>query len=123
VAGVRALMLVALCGAVGAGHAPAGHEDVKVASGTLAHHFLTNDLFRIDKLWMQVTPGTLFHRWLSQGINGDVEIILTASPEKFGDRPNVRILSGTLIRGTAPQTSPIVHNVFLHDERTGSTGP
>jgi len=49
-------------------------SDVTVASGKLAHHYLTNDLFRIDKLWMQVAPDTLFHRWLSQGINGNAAV-------------------------------------------------
>ena len=112
--GLRALVLVALlAGARG---------DVTVASGTLAHHFFTNDLFRIDKLWMQVAPDTLFHRWLSQGINGQVSIVLTDSPETFGDRPNLRILSGALIHETAPRTSPIVHMMFLHDERLGTSG-
>ena len=113
-AALRALVLVALL--AGARH------DVTVASGKLAHHFLTNDLFRIDKLWMQVAPDTLFHRWLSQGINRKVAIVMTATPGTFGDRPNLRILTGTLMHQTAPGTSPIVHMMFLTDEQTGTAG-
>ena len=119
---MRTLLLIVLCGGVCAAQRLPKRPDVTVASGKLAHHFFTNDLFRIDKLWMQVAPDTLFHRWLSQGINGKVSIVLTASPETFGDRPNVRILSGTLMHETAPRTSPIVHMMFLQDERLGTTG-
>ena len=113
-------MLALLLGSVCAAQAPAG-RDVTVAAGTLKHHFFTNDLFRINTLWMQVTPDTLFHRWLSQGINGRVVVMLTRSPETFGDRPNRRILTGRLMHETAPRTSPIVHMMFLSDERTGAT--
>ena len=111
--GLRALLLVALIAAPG---------DITVASGKLAHHFFTNDLFRIDTLWMQVAPDTVFHRWLSQGINGPASIILTATPDQFGDRPNLRILTGKLMHGTAPGESPIVHIIYLVDEQTGTTG-
>src|SRR3954464_12210737 len=117
---MRALVIAALCAAAAA--APV-QRDVVVVSGKLAHHFLSNDLFRIDTLWMQVAPDTLFHRWLSQGINGKVEVILTTSPEKFGDRPNVRILSGRMMHETVPTTSPIVHSLFVFDEQTGTAGP
>jgi hypothetical protein len=120
---VRAAVLLSLCATVGAAAAPRpAARDVTIASGTLKHHFFTNDLFRIDKLWMQVAPDTLFHRWLSQGINGRVAVVLTRTPEKFGDHTNVRILSGRLMHQTAPRTSPIVHMMFLTDEQTGATG-
>ena len=115
-------MLIVLGSGVCAAQRRPARPDVTVASGKLAHHFLTNDLFRIDKLWMQVAPDTLFHRWLSQGINGQVSIVLTTSPEKFGDRLDVRILSGTLMEETAPNTSPIVHMMFVQDERLGTSG-
>jgi hypothetical protein len=118
---MRALTIAALCASVCSAQAPAP-GDVVVVSGRLAHHFFTNDLFRIDALWMQVAPDTLFHRWLSQGINGPAAIVLTAAPEKFGDRPDVRILTGKLMHSTAPGQSPIVHTIFLVDEQTGTTG-
>ena len=118
---VRALLVVLLCGSVNAAQAPA-RKDVTVASGRLAHHYFTNDLFRIDKLWMQVEPDTLFFRWLSQGTNRKVEIILTERPGRFGDRPNVRIQSGRLQHATAPRSSPVVHSMFLFDERLAAVG-
>lgn len=121
-AAIRALVIIALCGVVCAAQ-PVKHRDVTVASGKLRHHFLTNDLFRIDTLWMQVSPDTLFHRWLSQGINDKASIVLTFTPEKFGDAPNLRILTGKLVHQTAPNTSPIVHMVFLQDPQLGTTGP
>ena len=120
--GVRALpLVVAICGSVCVAAAPT-RGDVTVASGKLAHHHLSNDLFRIDKLWIQVAPDTQFHRWLSEGIGGKAAIVLTNGPDRFGDRPNVRILSGRLMHGTAPNTSPIVHTMFLVDALTGSVG-
>ena len=120
---MRALLLVVLCGGVGgAGPFATKGADVTVASGKLAHHDFTNDLFRIDELWMQVTPDTQFHRWLSQGINGKVSVVLTTHPDRFGDRPTIRILSGKLMHETAPHMSPIVHMIFLRDELTGSVG-
>ena len=118
----RALLLVALCGGVCGAQTPAPHADVTVASGKLAHHFLTNDLFHIDELWMQVEPDTVFHRWLSRGINDRVVITLTTDPGKFGDRPSVRILTGKMMHGVDPGTSPIVHMIFLRDELSGSVG-
>ena len=118
----RALLLVALYGGVCAAHAPAAHADVTVASGKLEHHFMTNDLFHIDELWMQVESDTVFHRWLSQGINDHVAITLTTDPGRFGDRPSVKILTGKMMRGVDPGTSPIVHMIFLRDELTGSLG-
>jgi hypothetical protein len=115
-----ALTVASVSGNSLAAQAPA--RDVVVVSGKLAHHFFTNDLFRIDTLWMQVAPDTLFHRWLSQGINGPASIVVTTAPEKFGDRPNVRILSGKLMHGTAPGESPIVHIIYVVDDQTGTAG-
>jgi hypothetical protein len=48
-----AVAIAALCSGFGAAQAP--RPDV-VVSGKIAHHFLTNDLFRIDTVWMQVAP-------------------------------------------------------------------
>jgi hypothetical protein len=117
---MRTLLLAALCSSVCAAQAPAPAVNVTVASGKLAHHFLTNDLFHIDNLWIEVTSDTVFHRWLSRGINDKVTITLTANPEPFGDRANVRILSGILIHELAPGVTPIVHVMFLKDEQTGT---
>jgi len=119
---MRALALAALCASVCRAQAPVP-ADIVVVSGTLAHHYFTNDLFRIDTLWMQVAPDTLFHRWLSQGINAPASIVLTATPDQFGDRRNVRILTGTLMHSTTPGQSPIVHTMFVVDQQTGTTGP
>ena len=121
--GVRALLFAALCGAVSAGQIPAQKKDVTVASGKLAHHYFTNDLFHIDKLWMEVASDSLFHKWLSQAINDKVVITLTTNPEKFGDRKNVRILTGKLIHQLAPSTTPITHMLFLQDEQLGALSP
>ena len=41
--------------------------------------------FHIDDLWLKVTPDTEFHRWLSQGIDRDVTITLTANADRFAD--------------------------------------
>ena len=119
--GWRSLLLAVLCGAVCTAQTPA-RPDVTVASGKLAHHFLTNDLFHIDELWMQVAPDTVFHRWLSQGINDKASIVLTTNPDTFGDRPNIRILTGRLTHEVNPSESPIVHMMFLRDEATGTVG-
>ena len=101
----------------------AGQEsEITLASGTLAHHRLTNDLFHIDDLWMKVAPDTEFHRWLSQGVGRTVSVVLTSNVDRFADIKNVRLLSGTLIHETAPTTSPVVHMLFFRDERTASLG-
>lgn len=112
--------------------------EVIVASGTLGGRFLADALFHIGEFWMRVPPDTQFHRWLSQGINRKVVIMLTTDPARFGDATNVRILSGMLIRGTAPNPTPatidvigrlpagnlpVVHILFLKDGLTGSLGP
>jgi hypothetical protein len=97
--------------------------DVTVASGKLVHHALTDDLFHIDRLWMRVPSDTEFHRWLSQGINRKVEIVLTYNPRPFDDVAGVRVLTGTMTHNTAPSAKPVVHILFLRDEATGSLGP
>lgn len=112
--------------------------DVIVASGTLDGHFLSQALFHIGEFWMRVPPDTEFNRWLSQGIDRKVVIMLTANPARFSDVKNVRILSGILMHGTAPSPTPattdvigrlpegnlaVVHVLFLKDELTGSFGP
>jgi hypothetical protein len=99
------------------------NADVTVASGKLVHHALTDDLFRIDHLWMRVRSDTEFHRWLSQGINHKVEIILTYDPRRFDDVAGVRVLTGTMTHDTAPSAKSVVHILFLWDEETGSPGP
>jgi mono/diheme cytochrome c family protein len=97
--------------------------EVMIVSGSLAHHRLTDDLFRIDELWMQLTPNTEFYRWLSQGIDRNASIILTPHPDRFADVKGVRILTGTMIHDTAPSASPIVHTMFLKDLTTGALAP
>lgn len=112
--------------------------EVVVASGTLGGGSLADALFNIGEFWMRVAPDTEFHRWLSQGINRKVVIMLTTNPARFGDAKNVRILGGTLMHETAPNPTPatidvigrlptgnlsIVHILFLKDELTGSLGP
>lgn len=97
--------------------------DLTLASGTLTHHVLTNDLFHVASLWMRVRPETEFHRWLSQGIDRQVTVILTTNADRFEDVENVRILRGPLICETAPDATRIVHIVFVRDELTGSPGP
>ena len=122
---MRALLLMLLLAGVSASGQTVAQDadaDVTVVSGKLAHHWLTDELFHIGDLWMQVAPNTQFHRWLSQGINRGVAIILTRKPDTFGDRDNARILRGTMMHGTSPRTSPIVHIMFLKDELTGSVG-
>jgi mono/diheme cytochrome c family protein len=94
--------------------------EVTIVSGTLAHHRLTNDLFHIGDLWMHVQPNTEFSRWLSQGIDRPVAIILTPHADQFADVTGVRILTGTLIHDTQPTASPIVHELFLKDLTTGA---
>jgi hypothetical protein len=97
--------------------------DVIVVSGELVHHRATNELFHIDELWMQVTPDTVFHRWLSQGIDREVSIILTRNPERYGDFSNVRILSGRLMHITVPSVSPVMHVLYVEDQETGALSP
>lgn len=112
--------------------------EVVVASGTLGGHVLAGALFHIGEFWMRVTPDTEFHRWLAQGIDRKVVVMLTTNPDRFGDARNVRILSGTLMHGTAPNPTPattdvigrlpagnlpLVHILFLKDELSGSLGP
>ena len=135
----RIAVIVSMCILLGTTRtAPADDADVVVASGTLEGNFLAEALFHIGEFWMRVPPDTEFHRWLSQGIRRKVAIMLTANPARFGDATNVRILSGTLMHGTAPNPTPanidvigrlpkgnlgMVHILFLKDELTGSLGP
>ena len=117
--------------------AAAKDVEVVVASGTLEGQFLASALFHIDEFWMRVGPDTEFHRWLSQGLDRKVVILLTTQPARFDDVKNVRILSGTLIHETTPTftsaatnvigrfpegDSSFVHVLFLKDEITGSIG-
>jgi mono/diheme cytochrome c family protein len=94
--------------------------ELTMVSGNLEHHLLTNDLFHIDDLWMQVAPNTEFHRWLSQGINRNVTILLVLNADRFADAKGVRILTGHLVHDIAPAASPIVHELFLKDPATGA---
>jgi hypothetical protein len=111
--------------------------EVVVASGTLDGRFLADSLFHIGEFWMKVSPDTVFHRWLSEGLHKKVVILLTADPSRFADAKNVRILSGTLMHETAPPVTPATTNVvgrlpegnsgathilFLKDELTGTLG-
>jgi hypothetical protein len=115
----------------------ADRADVIVASGTLDGRFLAAALFHIDEFWMRINTNTEFNRWLSGGLTRKVVVLLTTDPDRFGDRKNTRILTGTLHHETAPQPTPtttnvvgrlpkgnsgFVHVVFLKDERTGSLG-
>jgi len=105
--------------------------------GGSAEEKLPLDLFHIGEFWISVTPDTLFHRWLSQGIGRKVVIRLTTNSARFGDVRNVRILSGTLKHETASNPTPssadvegrlprgnlpTVHILYLKDELTGSLG-
>jgi hypothetical protein len=101
---------------------PFGGKGVVIV-GTLVHHRLSNDLFHIDRLWMRVEPDTLFHRWLSGGSGRTAAIALTTDPARFEDLPNVRILTGRLIHQIAPMATPLLHVLFLQDDRTGVLGP
>jgi hypothetical protein len=94
-----------------------------IASGTLDHHVMTNDLFRINDFWMRVTPDTEFHRWLSRGVDRHVSISLTTTPERYGDSPNVRILTGTLIHNTAVGAMVVTHILYVQDPATRVLSP
>jgi hypothetical protein len=94
-----------------------------IASGTLEHHALTNDLFRIDDFWMRVPPDTEFHRWLSQGVDRRVSITLSTTPERFADKPTTRILTGTLIHNTAIDAMIVTHILYVQDPATRALSP
>lgn len=107
----------------GSGRPTPGDKEVSVASGTLVHHELTDDLFHIDNLWMKVKPDTAFHRWMMQGVDRTASVILTTNPARFLDADNVRILPGRLMHNTTPDADgPPMHVLFLRDELTGSLG-
>jgi mono/diheme cytochrome c family protein len=98
-------------------------SEIQIASGPIEHHVLTGDVFRIEKIWMRVAPNTQYHRWLSSGTGSRSTLVLTSDPRRFGDRHNVRILTGRLICNTAPSEMPIVHEFFLTDDATGAFSP
>jgi len=95
---------------------------IEVVHGQLEHHRFMNALFHIGDLWMQVSPGTEFHRWLLRGAGRPAAISVTADPADLDDLPNVRILPGRLNHQTAPSLDPVVHILFLRDEVTGTLG-
>ena len=97
-------------------------EDI-VASDALVHHRLTNDLFHVGDLWIRVPPDTVFHRWLSQGIDRPVAVILTTNPTRFADAKNTRVLTGTLMDDTAPNATPVIHILFIEDMQTHQASP
>jgi hypothetical protein len=84
---------------------------------------MTNSLCHVDDLWMQVEPGTEFHRWLLAGVGSRIDIVLTRQPERFGDDRSARILSGTLVHTTSPDGSGLIHQFYLRDKALGTTGP
>ena len=94
-----------------------------IASGTLEHHVMTNDLFRINDFWIRVTPDTEFHRWLSRGIDGHVSISLTTTPGRYEDSANVRILTGTLAHNTAIDATLVLHVLYVIDPQTRALSP
>jgi hypothetical protein len=98
-------------------------RDLPVVCGSLVHSEETSDLFHVGELWMQVPAGTAFHRWLSQGVQRQVAVMLTSGPDQYGDEPDVKILTGTLHHNTAPTGTATVHVVFMRDELTGTLGP
>ena len=116
---LRALATAAWLAASFAAPQATVNDEVIVVSGELEHR---NQLLHIGDLWIQVAPDTVFYRWLSQGLHKDVTIILTRNPGRYGDRENVRILSGRLMHQTVPSESPIMHVLFLQDEETGTIG-
>jgi len=89
-----------------------------ITSGTLEHHALTNDLFRIDAFWMRVTPDTEFHRWLSQGVDRHAIIELSTAPARYADTPTTRILTGTLIHNTSIDAMIVTHILYVQDPAT-----
>jgi hypothetical protein len=125
-------------GLVTAGTSSAADSETIAASGTLRSQPLAGDIFSIGEFWMRVPANTEFNRWLSQGTNRTVVVTLTANPARFADAKNTRILSGTLMHGTAPKPTPaatdvigrlpegnlpFVHVLFLKDPLTGTLGP
>lgn len=94
--------------------------EIVIASGTLVHHALTDDLFYIGTLWIRVTPGTESHRWLSTGIGHRATLTLAVDPSRFADKRNTRILPGMLRHSEAPSAWPLVHVPFFTDDETGA---
>jgi len=115
----------------------ANGAEVIVASGKLDGQFLADSLFHVGQFWLKVASKTEFHRWLEQGLDKHVVITLTTDSAPSDDVRNVRILTGTLLHGTAPTptavtdnvvgnlpegNSPVVHILFLKDDLTGTLG-
>ena len=132
-----ALLLLAASTVGATGQKLSGTGDVTIAEGKLKHSGLSNELFRIDGLWIRVTENTEFHGWLSQGIDHRVAFVLTSNTGRLTDEKGTRILTGKLIHETAPTPTsnavdavgqlppgdlPMVHIVFLKDEQTGTIG-
>jgi hypothetical protein len=112
-------------------------SEVILAAGKLAHHRVSNELFQIDELWIRVSEDTEFHRWLSQGINREVTVVITTQTARLTDEAGMRILTGKLVHLTAPNPTPatvdvvgqlppgdlpMVHIVFVRDEALGTLG-
>jgi|SRR5665213_3540759 len=121
----RQARAVAICVGLVCVCAPVTGQPVEhiVASGSLVHHRLTNELFHIGGLWMRVSPDTVFYRWLSQEIDHRATIILTTNPARFADAKRTRVLTGTLMDDTAPEATPVIHILFIEDEQTHQTSP
>jgi hypothetical protein len=115
----------------------AAMADVTIAAGKLERHRSGSELFQIDELWIRVAEDTEFHRWLSQGVDRQVALVLTANTARLADEAGMRILTGKLIHQTAPNPTPntvdvvgqlppgnlpMVHIVFLRDELTATIG-
>lgn len=97
--------------------------EVAIASATLGHHVLANELFRIGDVWMRVQPDTEFHRWMSRGSGRRASIILATDAARFGDKRGTRVLTGTLNHSTAFGEGAAVHVFVLRDEATGRLAP
>ena len=118
---LAALSLLILCACVSRPVIPLLDRSM-IASGTMGHHTLTNDLFHINDLWMRVRPETEFHRWLSQGVDRHVTVSLTTAPERYADTANIRILTGVLIHNTAVDAMVVTHILYLQDPATHVLG-
>ena len=130
------LVLLAALGPWATLHA-AERADVTLAAGKLAHHRFSNDLFQVAELWIRVAENTEFHRWLSQGIDREVSVVITTQTARLTDETDTRILTGKLVHQTAPNPTPntvdvvgqlppgdlpMVHIVFVRDEAFGTLG-
>src|SRR5689334_11244738 len=98
-------------------------RDVPVVCGRLTQDRSHDNLFRVGELWLHARRGSVMDRWLSQAANRRVVVTLTSHPDAYGDRANVKILTGTLQHNTAPRGMTTIHIVFMRDEMTGTLGP